>query len=111
VQVIDAAEPARLQAALQEQQLTEQLAAAAAQHPESAGYAHWTRMLESWRAHATSSDMGRPWACVVLALAPLHQTAAQVLAYRGVSKRRGLPLHAVRGLALQALLALDALHR
>jgi hypothetical protein len=114
---------------LLEQRLTRRLAAAAARHSDasrrassgsggtggggecSGPYAHWVQLLEGWAAMqvgALRPGAHSPRACVVLALAPLHESLARMLARR---RGRGLPVEAVRGLARQALAALDVLHR
>ena len=78
--------------------------------PAAGAYTHWSRLLEAWHGAVDLGAGGTD--CVLLALAPLHESMAYVLHRQGArGRRRGLPLDAVRGLAAQALTALDALHR
>lgn len=72
---------------------------------------HLVQLTEGWTAAVTMPGVEESVRCVCLAMRPLHQTAAQVLHFQGARGRRGLPLPAVKRLARQALMALDALHR
>jgi hypothetical protein len=82
----------------------------------SGGY--WPQLLESWQAQVVTPEPrqkpglepARPTPACVLAMAPLHQSAAFVLTYQRGRGRHGLPPEAVRNLARQALVALDELH-
>ena len=121
-QVLDASSPQRMQAALQEQRIMEQVAVGVraadsgthrgqAQQGLDSGYSHLPRLLCAWLAEAAapgSSD--EPALCVFLAMATLHETAAFVAHKVGRRGRHGLPLDAVRGMARGALAALDVLH-
>jgi hypothetical protein len=112
-QVIDTATPERLEAAQTEEDLMQRIAAGGRGGSSGGGGGHWVQLLDSWHGHACGATGGagaRPRAAAFLAMAPLHQTAAFVLAYQGGRGRRGLPPRAVRGLARQALVALDELH-
>ncbi|GBF99439.1 hypothetical protein Rsub_11925 [Raphidocelis subcapitata] len=113
IKIVDASSAERRRAAELERRLLESIAASAAvpsSGPAAGAYTHWSRLREAWHGAVDLGAGGTD--CVLLAMAPLHESMAYVLHRQGArGRRRGLPLDAVRGLAAQALTALDALHR
>ena len=124
--MIDGSTPERLAGASHELDLTRRLSLGEAQRPSGrtdSGGAHFPRVVDGW---ATTLAAAEAQACaasaaaaaataattpaVCLAMEPLHESAAAVLAHARARGRRGLPLGTVRALARDALAALDALH-